>query len=66
MTQVEPVLESGTRGFPGSFLRCQDDGNLVLYAPGLKAIWCSGTDSRALDSDSPATVDDATNREVIP
>ena len=59
-------LESGTRGFPGSFLRCQDDGNLVVYAPGLKAIWCSGTDSRALDSDSPATVDDATNREVIP
>ncbi len=59
-------LESGTRGFPGSFLRCQDDGNLVIYAPGLKAIWCSGTDSRALDSDSHATVDEGTGNEVVP
>ncbi len=59
-------LESGTRGFAGSFLRCQDDGNLVIYTTGLKAIWSSGTDSRALDSDAPATVELATGREVIP
>ena len=30
-------------------IRCQDDGNLVLYTPDSKPIWSSGTSSRSPD-----------------
>ena len=34
---------------PRRFLRCQDDGNLVIYTPEKKAIWQSKTYSRFID-----------------
>ncbi len=38
-----PVWSSGTEGNPGAFLRCQDDGNLVIYAPDGTPLWSSNT-----------------------
>ena len=43
-----PVFASGTHGNPGAFLRCQDDGNLVIYkephpAHAGRAIWATNT-----------------------
>jgi hypothetical protein len=32
------VWASGTNGHPGAFLRCQDDGNLVILGPGSAVI----------------------------
>jgi len=34
-----PIWASGTAGNPGSWLRVQDDRNVVIYRP----IWASGT-----------------------
>ena len=30
----------------GSYVVMQEDGNLVVYAPGNKAVWATGTDKR--------------------
>jgi RNA polymerase sigma factor (sigma-70 family) len=45
-----PCFETGTKGYPGSFLRCQNDGNVVIYTPDLDAVWHSGTYARSMDS----------------
>ncbi len=45
-----PCFETNTHGFAGSFLRCQNDGNVVIYTPDLDAVWHSGTYSRPTDS----------------
>ncbi len=58
--------ESGTRGYPGSFLRCQDDGNLVIYTPDLRPIWSSGTDARRPLGDEPASLESAASRDFVP
>jgi len=34
----------GTSGYPDSIIKMQDDGNLVIIAPGNVPIWSSGTD----------------------
>ena len=34
---------TGTSGNPGAFLRCQDDGNLVVYSRERKPLWSSNT-----------------------
>lgn len=36
-----PLWHSGTAGNPGAVLVLQDDGNLVVYAPGGRALWAS-------------------------
>ena len=41
-----PCFETRTVGNPGSFLRLQTDGNLVIYTPGLKVAWASNTAAR--------------------
>lgn len=47
-TDNKPRFRTDTRGHAGAFLRCQDDGNVVLYVrdPGLKAIWATNTAAR--------------------
>ena len=47
-----PVLNQ-IQAVPGSFLRCQDDGNLVIYTPDMNSIWASHTHSRPLEADIP-------------
>jgi hypothetical protein len=43
-----PTFETGTAGHPGSFLRIQSDGNLVIYTHDVKrSIWASNTAARA-------------------
>ena len=32
---------TGTNGNPGAFLRCQDDGNLVVYSQDRQPLWAS-------------------------
>jgi hypothetical protein len=34
---------TGTNGNPGAFLRCQDDGNLVVYSRDGQPLWASNT-----------------------
>jgi RNA polymerase sigma factor (sigma-70 family) len=58
--------ESGTRGYPGSFLRCQDDGNVVIYTPDLTPIWSSGTDARRPVADEPTSLENTASREDVP
>ena len=43
-----PCFETGTKGYPGSFLRCQNDGNVVIYTPDLDAVWHSGTYAQSI------------------
>ena len=40
-----PCFSTGTKGYPGAFLRCQNDGNLVIYSdiPEFAPIWRSKT-----------------------
>jgi hypothetical protein len=38
-----PIWSSATNGNPGAFLRCQDDGNLVMLAPSGTVIGNSNT-----------------------
>jgi hypothetical protein len=43
-----PTFETGTGGHPGSFLRIQSDGNLVIYTHDVqRSIWASNTAARA-------------------
>jgi hypothetical protein len=37
------LWSTNTWGHPNSWLVVQDDGNLVLYAPGPTPLWSSGT-----------------------
>ena len=46
-------FESNTSGAPGSFLRCQNDGNLVIYTRDVISIWTSHTHSRPPEEDVP-------------
>ena len=39
-------FETGTLGHPGSFMRLQTDGNVVIYTRGLKVVWRSNTAAR--------------------
>jgi hypothetical protein len=38
-----PIFATGTQGHPGAFLRCQDDGNVVLRAPDGGFLWHTNT-----------------------
>ncbi len=46
-----PCFETGTAGHRGSFLRLQNDGNLVVYTRSLQAPWTSNTSARPCDRD---------------
>jgi RNA polymerase sigma factor (sigma-70 family) len=48
----DPCFSSHTRGKPGAFLRCQDDGNVVLYVrdPEFRSIWATKTSARTDDT----------------
>ncbi len=44
----KPCYRTNTPGHEGAFLRCQDDGNVVLYVrdPDLRPIWATNTTAR--------------------
>jgi hypothetical protein len=40
---TRPIFHTRTHGRPGTIGFVQDDGNFVLYAPGNRAVWFTGT-----------------------
>jgi RNA polymerase sigma factor (sigma-70 family) len=48
-------FSSNTAGYPGAYLRCQDDGNVVIHAhdPDLRPIWDTCTFARFDEAKSP-------------
>jgi hypothetical protein len=50
---MKPCFSTGTAGHPGAFLRLQNDGNLVVYAPDRTALWSSQTHARSPEWPGP-------------
>ena len=42
-SSANSAIASASTGHAGAHLAVQDDGNLVVYGPGVKALWAANT-----------------------
>ncbi len=61
-----PVFETGTRGHPGSLLRLQTDGNLVVYTHDMKPTWSTATAARPVIREAATPAQAAPGRVMRP